>query len=516
MPQAQRRSLLVAVLVIFMTLVTWLASAGEVKYQYDAAGRLRKVIYSDTSQKDYTLDAAGNRVQTQANPGAGLVQFTVASASVAEASGQYALTVTRTLNTNGAISVTYATQNGSAQAGVDYTAVSGTLSWANGDGGSRTISVPLLNNQLFQPAARSFDIALGSPNGGALLDGNVAAQISIVDDDPVFFSVSPTAQIGEAGGSAQITVTKSGGTTTQAYSVSYATADGTEPLYKSVAGQDYTASSGTLTFASNQATQAVMIAITNDAVYELNERLTLQLSNPTGGTAVSANGGTSSITIVENDPAPVFSIISDDASRSENIGIIGVLFTKTGATELSFTIPLATTGTALPSSDFTVPAVVVFPPQTTLALVEASIVDDATFEGNETLSVKLGTPPFGGSLGDDTVNFTIVENDSQPGAPPATPTGFSAFPTFTGASLSWNPVDTATRYEAIEVSAGQIYSGPNTAASYPGVPFQTYSFYVQACNSFGCGVPTEVIDVTVSCNPLNPVCEGGGQLRTDP
>jgi hypothetical protein len=440
-----------AVLAVFITLPVWLASAAEVKYEYDEARRLRRVIYPDTTQKSYRLDAAGNRVQTQATPGAGLVQFATTSAAVPEASGQYSLTVTRTLNTNGAVSVAYTTQNGSAQAGVDYTAVSGTLSWANGDGSSRTITIPLLNNQLFQPAARSFDVKLSAPTGGALLlDNNVTARIDITDDDPVFFSVSAPAQIGEAGGSTQVTVTKSGGTTTQAYSVSYATTDGTEPLYNAVAGRDYTASSGTLTFASNQATQVVSIAITNDAVYELNERLGLQLSNPTGGTAISANGGTSSITIIESDPAPVFSIISDDASRSENIGIIGVLFTKTGATELSFTIPLTTTGTVLSSSDFTAPAVVVFPPQTTLALVEVRIINDTTFEGNETLSVKLGTPPFGGLLGDDTVNFTIVENDSQPGAPPATPTGFSAFPTFTGASMSWNRVDTATRYEVIE------------------------------------------------------------------
>jgi fibronectin type 3 domain-containing protein len=59
-----RRWLLI--FVTFCTLTSALlisagASAGEVTYQYDDAGRLKSVRYPNTAQKTYTLDAAGNR-----------------------------------------------------------------------------------------------------------------------------------------------------------------------------------------------------------------------------------------------------------------------------------------------------------------------------------------------------------------------------------------------------------------------------------------------------------------------
>ena len=57
---------------------------------------------------------------------------------------------------------------GTAIAGTDYTAVSGTLSWAGGDTSSRSISIPIL------PAGggKSFTLRLSSPTGGAFLGVN--------------------------------------------------------------------------------------------------------------------------------------------------------------------------------------------------------------------------------------------------------------------------------------------------------------------------------------------------------
>ena len=493
---------------------TWLAAADDTRYEYDELGRLRRVIYPDTSQQRYTLDASGNRTQTQVTAGAGLVQLGVADATVAETAGSYNITVTRTVKTTGAISVAYTTQNGTAQAGVDYTVTSGTLNWASGDGTSRTITIPILNNLLFQPNARSFTVKLSAPTGGAVVpDTNATARISITDNDPAFFSVSAPATIGEGAGSATVTITRSGGELVQAASVSYATADGTVVPSNAVAGRDYTASAGTLTFTGSQATQTVSIPITNDAVYELSEALSFKISNPTGG--VQLNSTTAGITITENDPAPVFNITTNDTSIAENASPFFII-TKTGATELSFSIPLLTSGTALPGLDFTLPATADFAPQATVAAPPLTVIDDTTFEGNESFTVKLGTPPYGGVLGDDTVNYTIVENDSQPGAAPATPTGFSAYGSLGNVSLVWNRVDTATYYEAIEVSYGSIYSGPNTAASFSGQVFETYTFYVQACNNFGCGAPTEPQSVTIPCPPFQETCDGGSQVRAKP
>ena len=59
------------------------------------------------------------------------------------------LTVERVSGTDGAVTVNYATANGTATAGADYTATSGTLSFADGQA-SRTISVPVLEDTLVE------------------------------------------------------------------------------------------------------------------------------------------------------------------------------------------------------------------------------------------------------------------------------------------------------------------------------------------------------------------------------
>ena len=60
-------------------------------------------------------------------------------------------------------------------------------------------------------------------------------------------------------------------------SVDYATADGT-----AAAGADYTAASGTLTFAPGETAKTVSVALLDDAVDEGKETFTLTLSNPRG------------------------------------------------------------------------------------------------------------------------------------------------------------------------------------------------------------------------------------------
>ncbi|BAQ63402.1 S-layer family protein [Geminocystis sp. NIES-3709] len=66
---------------------------------------------------------------------------------------------------------------------------------------------------------------------------------------------------------------------TQTVTVQYATIDGT-----AIAGQDYTSSSGTLTFSPGQTSQTITIPILNDSINEPNETFTLILSDPNNGT----------------------------------------------------------------------------------------------------------------------------------------------------------------------------------------------------------------------------------------
>ncbi len=61
------------------------------------------------------------------------------------------------------ISVDYATSNGTATAGSDYTATSGTLTWLTGDSASKTITVPTTANaSIFEPS-EAFTVTLSNP-----------------------------------------------------------------------------------------------------------------------------------------------------------------------------------------------------------------------------------------------------------------------------------------------------------------------------------------------------------------
>ena len=105
---------------------------------------------------------------------------------------------------------------------------------------------------------------------------------------------SGTYAIAEDGTSATIDVTLSA-TPTQAMSVQYSTSNGT-----ATADSDYTAVSGTLSFASGETSKTFTIPIINDTVVESDETVNLTLSNPTGG-ATLGNPSAATLTISSDD-----------------------------------------------------------------------------------------------------------------------------------------------------------------------------------------------------------------------
>jgi len=90
--------------------------------------------------------------------------------------GNLVLNVTRSNNSSGAVSVHYATSNGTAASPTDYTAASGNVSWANGDAVAKTVTIPLTSTLLAQDTG-TFNVTLSSPSGGVLPSGNTSTII---------------------------------------------------------------------------------------------------------------------------------------------------------------------------------------------------------------------------------------------------------------------------------------------------------------------------------------------------
>ena len=78
--------------------------------------------------------------------GPGTLKFDLSTISVLEEAGVALVLVERSQGDTGPITVDYSSADVSATAGVDYEAVANTLSWADGDGTSRTITVPIFDD----------------------------------------------------------------------------------------------------------------------------------------------------------------------------------------------------------------------------------------------------------------------------------------------------------------------------------------------------------------------------------
>jgi hypothetical protein len=115
---------------------------------------------------------------------AGTVQHTQTALSAASAPGSVSLPVSRSSGATGPASVAFATADGTAHAGTDYTSSSGTLSWADGDAADKSIAVPLLGSAF--SGARTLSVTLSNPTFAAL--GAAAVATVTVNGPP---SVAP-------------------------------------------------------------------------------------------------------------------------------------------------------------------------------------------------------------------------------------------------------------------------------------------------------------------------------------
>jgi len=111
----------------------------------------------------------------------GSVAFSNAGYSVSETSTGAVITVSRTGGSLDAVSVSYSTvPGGLAVAGTNYTPVSGTLDWANGDSSTKSFTVPTLNPNIAGPNP-TVDLQLSSPGGGVTLGTLSTASLTIIE-----------------------------------------------------------------------------------------------------------------------------------------------------------------------------------------------------------------------------------------------------------------------------------------------------------------------------------------------
>jgi hypothetical protein len=188
-------------------------------------------------------------------------------------------------------SIDYATANGSATAPGDYASTSGTATVDGGLlGGDATATVTVdVRGDTTPEGDETFQLVLGNPTSGTIADGS--GQAKIVNDDAPHLSVTDPG-VSELDGAAIFTISLDGA---RAVSLHYATADGS-----ALAGQDYTAKSGTLSFARGESAKTVSVPVTDDSASEGDETFVLRLSDVSGA-ASSGNDLSGTATIADDD-----------------------------------------------------------------------------------------------------------------------------------------------------------------------------------------------------------------------
>ena len=332
------------------------------------------------------------------------VSFSSSSRTVDEDSSTVSLTVALSGASGQAMTVDYATADGTAKAGSDYTATSGMLTFRSGEK-SKTVSISITNDSIDENN-ETFTVSLSDPSG-AMLGSADEATVTIIDDDPPpKISLSSASRtVSEGAGRVSLTVRLSQGSG-KSVKVDYATTDGTAS-----SDSDYTAGSGTLTFAPGESSQTISVSIKDDSTDEPNETLLVRLSSPTNATLGSTQEAT--LTIRDNDPPPTITISPSSRTVSEGAGEVNLTVSLSEQSGKEVKVSYATADdTASSGSDYTARSgTLTYAPGQDEKTISVSILEDSAYEYDEDFTVTLSRPSNATLGGTASSKVTIRDND---------------------------------------------------------------------------------------------------------
>jgi hypothetical protein len=359
-------------------------------------------------------------VDTAGNTAAQYVGYTVADPTVSVADAEAVegpgatldFAVTLSNPSNQTIDVEYATADGTATQPDDYTNTVGTLTFAPGDPLTKTVSVPVHDDQTFT-GDRDLALNLVSALDAAIADG--AATGTIVEDDPPPVSVADAAATEGPGAVLDFAVTLAADPNFPV-AVDYATSDGS-----AAAPGRYTATSGTLVFdPGGPLTQHVLVPVVDDAVYnggassDRTQTMFLNVVEPANGYADGATG-----TITDDDVQPPLLGIGSAAVREGDAYVrpVKLAVTLNKPSTATITVKYTTApGTAFAGSDFkTKSGTLTFKPGVVSKPIGLVTLADTAAEPDESFTVKLSVPT-NALIANDTGTVTIRNDDSPPAA----------------------------------------------------------------------------------------------------
>ena len=341
-----------------------------------------------------TLDDARGVGTIAADPMPGL---TIDDAAPVAEGNDAVFTVTLHPQSSQVVTVEYTTEDGTADAGDDYTTIAETLTFSPGQT-TKIIRVPVLVDST-QESSETFTVELSTPMGTTLAD---STGLGTITADPM-----PGLSIGDAepvaeGGAAVFTVTLVPASN-HVVTVTYSTVDGT-----AVADADFTPTSGTLTFNPNQTTKTIRVPILRDTVHEPSETFTVELDDPTGTTLADSMG----LGTIAADATPGLSI-ADAVNVAEGRDAVFRVTLRPATNHVVSVTYTTMDGTAVADADYTpVTGTLRFEPRETTKTIRVPVLLDTMTEQSETFTVELSNP--GGSTLADPIGVGTIRADPAP------------------------------------------------------------------------------------------------------
>ena len=341
-----------------------------------------------------TLDDARGVGTIAADPMPGL---TIDDAAPVAEGNDAVFTVTLHPQSSQVVTVEYTTEDGTADAGDDYTTIAETLTFSPGQT-TKIIRVPVLVDST-QESSETFTVELSTPMGTTLAD---STGLGTITADPM-----PGLSIGDAepvaeGGAAVFTVTLVPASN-HVVTVTYSTVDGT-----AVADADFTPTSGTLTFNPNQTTKTIRVPILRDTVHEPSETFTVELDDPTGTTLADSTG----LGTIAADATPGLSI-ADAVNVAEGRDAVFRVTLRPATNHVVSVTYTTMDGTAVADADYTpVTGTLRFEPRETTKTIRVPVLLDTMTEQSETFTVELSNP--GGSTLADPIGVGTIRADPAP------------------------------------------------------------------------------------------------------
>ena len=399
-------------------------------------------ISHQVSGGDYDSETVGSIYMYIENTTQAYIYLEDAQASESDGYVEFRVSVRPVLHSVPVV-VRYATVDGTAVAGTDYTreVTSGQTSKIfslQGGQGTGVIRIPVTDNQVYGPGEKTFTLQLTNVNNKASFAGNATSTTAtgtIIDDDPkpVVSVAGPAGDLSyvseDMKGPVTFTLTLSRRSASDV-TVDYATGEARvlgslstrQRITPATAGEDYTSVTGTVTFGPGEITRQVTVQLTDDDLSEDTEFFGFKISNPQNGQLRNkATEEVSDMGLLDDDPRGVTvsptSISLDEPASGETAvaSSYTVVLNSKPTDTVTVTIGGADPAVTLSGATLSSTSTLTFTPANwdTAQTVTATPVEDANGIGETITLTHIQSGGDYTGIAADSVTVNVTDSDAR-------------------------------------------------------------------------------------------------------